>query len=163
MSVADVLEQIEQINRGDVAAAAEFGPLEMGPRGVAVTDLLCVDGATRLAASAQVREFYGYALWWRLCSVELEWCDPLDIGTVMAEPSVRDMLEGDFGRNNIAVSGMTVSNSVLFSLDIRDAPVDRAYFVFGNTPEPRVVYAGSEVSVFEDLHAYLESWQQTLA
>ncbi|MCT2585858.1 hypothetical protein [Actinophytocola gossypii] len=73
------------------------------------------------------------------------------------------MVDGDFRRGNISVSGMSPSNSVLFALDNRDAPFDRAYLVFDGAPEPRVVYAGSEVSEFEDLHAYLTSWLRTLA
>lgn len=162
MDLVDVLGRIEQINRADVDAAEEFGRLELGPRGVVVTDLLCVDGVTTRPASSQVRQFYAYALWWRLCSVELEWCDPRAIAATMSEAPVRDVLDGDFGRGNLSVPGMSRSNSVLFALDNRASPFDRAYLVFDASPEPRVVYAGSEVSEFEDLHAYLLSWYRTL-
>lgn len=163
MSIVDLLGRIEKIDSADLDAAVEFGPPEMGPRGVVVTDLLCVDGAGTLKASPQVRAFYGYALWWRLCSVELEWCDPHDIAAIMSEPPIRDMLDGDFRRRNVSVAGMSPSNSVLFALDNRRAPFDRAYLVFGGAPEPRIVYAGSEVSEFADFHAYLTSWYQTLS
>lgn len=163
MTIVDILTQIEKINRDDVEAAAEFGPLEMGPRGAAVSDLLCVDGKTHVAASPQIREFYEYSLWWRLCSVELEWCNPFKLEELMIKPAIRDMVEGDFDRKNISVDGMIVSNSVLFSLDNRDSPFDRAYFVFGSAPEPRIVYAGSEVTVFENIQEYLESWLRTLS
>ncbi|MCT2585859.1 hypothetical protein [Actinophytocola gossypii] len=62
MGVVDVLGRIEKINATDADSAVEFGQLEMGPRGVVVTDLLCVDGVVTQPASRQVREFYGYAV-----------------------------------------------------------------------------------------------------
>lgn len=52
---------------------------------------------------------------------------------------------------------------MLFALDDPDAPFERAYFAFHGRAEPQVVYAGSEISVFDDLAGYLESWLQTLS
>src|SRR5690606_35523565 len=128
MPLVDILKQIEEINRADTEAALEFGPLEMGPRDILITELLCVDGKTSVAASTQIQEFSRYALWWRLCSVELEWCDPLKIGEIIEKPAIREMIEGDLNRGNISVDGMKNNNSVLFSVDNYESPFDRAYF-----------------------------------
>lgn len=91
MRVTTLLEQIEQINRDDVAAATEFGPLELSAgdrrararvRGRANRG----DGVPADRRVLQVR------LWWKHCSVELEWCDPRRNAKLLAHPPVRDMV-----------------------------------------------------------------------
>lgn len=52
---------------------------------------------------------------------------------------------------------------MLFAVDNRATPFERAYFITCAAAEPRIVYAGSEVSVFDDLAGYLESWHQSLS
>ena len=161
-TISEALTRIETITRNDVDAVREFGPLEIGPTGRSVEDLLCVDGTTRVAASPQVREFYAYALWWTFSSVELEWLDPGDLAGIMERPRIEEMLRKDTRDGTVALAGMNEGNTVLFSVDDVDAPFDRAYFVFLDDPEPAVVYAGSEVSVHRDLLEYLEGWITTL-
>ncbi|SEE12287.1 hypothetical protein [Ruania alba] len=162
MRLVTLLEQIELINRDDLDAAMEFGPLELGPRGITVHELLCVDGRSRVATSPQVAEFYAYALWWKHCSVELEWCDPQHSAELVAQPPVRQMITADIAHQDLQIPGLAPSTAVLFALDNRESPFERAYFVF-DISEPRVVHAGSEISVFDDLTGYLESWRRSLA
>jgi hypothetical protein len=70
-SVVDQLRELERFDRADDAAAAEVGPLRLGPAGTVVPELVGVDGVTRLATSPQVREFHGCARWWEHCSIAL--------------------------------------------------------------------------------------------
>lgn len=162
MDVLDILGRIEQINRADTAAAAEFGPLELGPRGVEIGEVLAVDGRTRHPASPQLRAFYGYALWWRHCSVELHWLDPLVIEETMSLTPIRTMIDADLG-GTLDVAGMSASTTALLAIDDAQAPFDRAYLVFGPGEEPRVVHAGSEVSVHDCLADYLSGWLVSLS
>ncbi|SOD62879.1 hypothetical protein SAMN06297387_10842 [Streptomyces zhaozhouensis] len=162
MCVTRLLEQIERLNRDDSEAAAEFGPLMLGPRGVEIDELVCVDGRTTVTSSPQIREFYAYATWWRHCSVRLEWRDPHTTREWNGHGPVREMIVSDTAPGFLTPAGLTPSSTVLFALDDQDAPFERAYFTFDGRAEPQVVYAGSEVSVFDDLTGYLESWRQTL-
>ncbi len=163
MRIAELLAELEQINRDDIEAAAEFGPLEMGQRGIEVRELLCVDRRTRFAPSPQIREFYAYAAWWRHCSVQLEWREPCATEAWISRDPVRDMIAADTTPGALTAGGLSPSSIALFALDDPGAPFERAYFVFGDREEPQVLYAGSEVSVFDDLAGYLESWVESLS
>lgn len=162
MRVTQLLEEIERLNRNDSEAAAEFGPLKLGPRGIEIHELVCVDGHTTVTSSPQIREFYAYATWWRHCSVQLEWCDPHTAREWNDHGPVREMIVSDTTPRALTPAGLTPSSTVLFALDDLDAPFDRAYFAFDGRAEPQVIYAGSEISIFDDLIGYLESWQKTL-
>ncbi|UFU07463.1 hypothetical protein [Ruania halotolerans] len=163
MSVTQLLEEIERINGDDLDAAAEFGPLKLGPRGVVLEELVCADRRTRVVPSPQVREFYAYAAWWEHCSVQLEWCNQATIEELYAHSPVQDMLAADCAPGFLTTSGLSPSSIVLFAIDDRDAPFERAYFNVDGGGEPQVVYAGSEVSVFDDLAGYLQSWLDSLS
>ena len=160
--IADILTELENINKNDLDAIREFGALEMGPKGRSVETLLCADGVTTVKTSPQLREFYSYALWWKLSSVELEWINPEELADILRHPPIEEMVLQDTRGGRIQLEGMNERNSVLFSVDNLQAPFDRAYFVFLGKPEPAVVYAGSEVSVYDDLMEYLESWKASL-
>lgn len=157
----------------------EPGQLQVGPSGEPPDHLTALDGETELPMTPQLREFYGYARWWRGSVLLSEIPDPgeyLDLltdsqvdlaGMLAAEYELPGVLADARGR------GLNPTRCALLMVDTVTAyPYHRAYLVY-DPPEhsrvgtltgghnPAVDFAEPEVWAFVGEHhhyADLRAW-----
>lgn len=154
MSIRLLLDQIVLASPGDQRPT--LSPSE------GVDYLMALDGHSQWRLSPQLIEFYRYASAWHHKVVQLEWIAPRDMPEVVSEPAVSDMIVADIDQGLIDDGSLGRENAVLFAIDHATSPFERAYFVFGDVREPRVIAAGSEVFAYQTLADYLRFWLEVI-